>query len=39
MYNMGKINVSFEVITQATTLKHELWEVWYNLGILYETCK
>ena len=36
---MGKINESFENITQATTLKHELWEVWYNLGILYETCK
>lgn len=36
---MGKINESFENITQATTLKHELYEVWYNLGILYETCK
>ena len=39
LYNQGKINESFENITQATTLKHELWEVWYNLGILYETCK
>ena len=36
---MGKINESFENITQATTLKHEMYEVWYNLGILYETCK
>ena len=39
LYNLGKINESFENITQATTLKHELYEVWYNLGILYETCK
>lgn len=39
LYYKRKINESFEHITLATSLKHELWEVWYNLGILYETCK
>jgi general transcriptional corepressor CYC8 len=39
LYNMGYINQSFEQISHASSLQHQLPEIWYNLGILYETCK
>jgi len=38
-YQEGKYKETFNNIIKATALKPELYEVWYNLGILYERCK
>jgi tetratricopeptide (TPR) repeat protein len=39
LYQQGNYTESFEAIIKATTQKPELYEIWYNLGILYEKCK
>ena len=38
LFNSKKIMESFDNLYRASTLKPSQWEVWYNLGILYETC-
>jgi tetratricopeptide (TPR) repeat protein len=38
-YQEGKYKETFNNIIKATALKPELFEIWYNLGILYEKCK
>lgn len=38
LYQQGNYTESFENIIKATTLKPELYEIWYNLGMLYEKC-
>jgi tetratricopeptide (TPR) repeat protein len=35
---LNKPTESFDAIIKASTLKPDLCEIWYNLGILYEKC-
>jgi len=34
----SKFKDSFDAIIKASTLKPDLCEIWFNLGILYEKC-
>lgn len=34
----GKYTESFEAIIKASTLKPDMSEIWFNLGILYDKC-
>lgn len=38
LFLQNKFTASFEAIIKASTLKPDLCEIWYNLGILYEKC-
>jgi tetratricopeptide (TPR) repeat protein len=38
LYQRNEYTESFENIIKATALKPELYEIWFNLGILYEKC-
>jgi glucose repression mediator protein len=38
-FMQGEFSDSFENIIKATSLNTKISDVWYNLGILYETCK
>jgi cytochrome c-type biogenesis protein CcmH/NrfG len=39
LYQQNNFTESFEAIIKASTLRPELYEIWFNLGILYEKCK
>ena len=38
LYMQGKYTESFEAIIKASTLKPDMSEIWFNLGILYDKC-
>lgn len=38
-YNMNQYEEAFDKIMNATKLNGQMFEIWYNFGVLYEKCK
>ncbi|RKK15908.1 hypothetical protein BFJ70_g3145 [Fusarium oxysporum] len=37
-FNIGQNNDSLDALTRAVELNAHIWEPWYNLGVLYDSC-